>query len=1067
MERRLANHYQAFDVHVGSARFDADRGIAIDDVVIMQKGPDGTSQPVLSIEEMYMAGKVRVEQLVTGQMQINDIAIRRAKLRLVHQLDGQWNARALLPLPHFSDQSPQITIEDATATLDDAASPASKPWAIQGIDLKLAPVDASVVAANATKRFQITGTANGSSARVLRIDGEVGTATGELDLTVAAIGLDVSPELLASLPVSTTAKLNGAEVSGRADVKLHLLRAAADAPIGWSAAFRVDRGRLAHARLPEPLTDVALVGHADVNSLVIERLEGKCGPAAVVLALNRAGWSANAPLAGVAKVVGLALGDRLRTSLPESCARVWQRFKPVGTVDAEVRFTFDGENLTPVLSANCRGISLTDAEKFPYPLEQTTGHVEYHPAGNGAADRLHLDLTGVGGGRPVKIEAELSHLAPHEPEGVTTDTGVALDGAAQRASTHAAGYRGVRYARAKRAAPSHPLGYVKITGADIPIHDQLIAALPEKARLFTQSLQAEGAIDFLFRAEWKELSQPQAGVTMEIQLKDCRIQYLPFPYPLHHVQGLATASNWHWTLHDMEGRGGNDSTVVKCRGESIPSGKGYQTDLMFEATNVPLDDNLKLALSPAGQQAWDELRPQGFVNFTAHVTRQPDQLKPAIEVALRPHKRMVSLEPRLFPYRFDQVDGVAHYKDGRVDVQKLSGQHDRTEYSAESCNWQVGPDGSWQFELKNVSVDRLSVTRDLLVALPPALQSTLERLQPAGSFDIHNSSLSFFKLPQSDGMTAAWDVNLECQQAALQGGVPLRGITGGMRLAGRSDGRSAFVAGELALDSLLCKDMQLTNVRGPLWANSSQCLLGEPACQQLNQPPRRLTADAYGGSLATNVELIHDNNPSYKLDVHLGGANLARFANERLGGPNDMNGTVSGKLLVSGMCSSTQTLRGTGELHVVDANIYELPPLVAMLKVLSNRTPNSTAFNRCDMQFSIEGEHIHFQQLNLLGDALSLYGNGESDFNRRLDLVFYTLIGPADLPIPFWKTIAGHVSQQGLQLKVVGTFDHPETERKALPAVNDMLDHIQSEIQGGAATMAPSTAARGQRGPAR
>ena len=64
-------------------------------------------------------------------------------------------------------------------------------------------------------------------------------------------------------------------------------------------------------------------------------------------------------------------------------------------------------------------------------------------------------------------------------------------------------------------------------------------------------------------------------------------------------------------------------------------------------------------------------------------------------------------------------------------------------------------------------------------------------------------------------------------------------------------------------------------------------------------------------------------------------------------------------------------------------------------------------------------------------------------------MTFYTLIGPADLPIPIWKTIAGHVSQQSWQLKVVGTFEHPETERKALPAVNDMLDHIQSETAGG------------------
>jgi hypothetical protein len=178
-----------------------------------------------------------------------------------------------------------------------------------------------------------------------------------------------------------------------------------------------------------------------------------------------------------------------------------------------------------------------------------------------------------------------------------------------------------------------------------------------------------------------------------------------------------------------------------------------------------------------------------------------------------------------------------------------------------------------------------------------------------------------------------------------------------------------------------------------------------------------------------------------------------------------MSGTVSGTLVVSGTGQTTQTLQGAGDLHVVDGHIYQLPPLVSMLKLLSNRPPDATAFNRCDMKFAIQGEHVRFEHLDLLGDAVSLYGKGETGFNHKLNLTFFTLIGPSDIPI--WKTIAGHVSQQGWQLKVVGTFEHPETERKALPAMNDMLDHIQSGLQEGAATMSPNTASRGARGATR
>ena len=71
--------------------------------------------------------------------------------------------------------------------------------------------------------------------------------------------------------------------------------------------------------------------------------------------------------------------------------------------------------------------------------------------------------------------------------------------------------------------------------------------------------------------------------------------------------------------------------------------------------------------------------------------------------------------------------------------------------------------------------------------------------------------------------------------------------------------------------------------------------------------------------------------PELQDRLRLGGVSLARFANERLGGPTDMNGTVSGTLIVAGTGQTTQTLQGAGELHVVDGHIYQLPPLVSML----------------------------------------------------------------------------------------------------------------------------------------
>jgi hypothetical protein len=58
------------------------------------------------------------------------------------------------------------------------------------------------------------------------------------------------------------------------------------------------------------------------------------------------------------------------------------------------------------------------------------------------------------------------------------------------------------------------------------------------------------------------------------------------------------------------------------------------------------------------------------------------------------------------------------------------------------------------------------------------------------------------------------------------------------------------------------------------------------------------------------------------------------------------------------------------------------------------------------------------------------------------------------------NTLVGKASQQIWQLKVSGTMANPKIEREAFPAVNQVLQQIQAELQEGATTVAPPTAAR-------
>ena len=805
--------------------------------------------------------------------------------------------------------------------------------------------------------------------------------------------------------------------------------------------------------MPQPITELAANIEADTGKLVVKQLTGKVGAADFVLACNRHGWAANAPLGLSGRVHGLAVNADLRAALPARLEKLWQRFRPNGIVDADVQLTFDGEQWRPQLTAHCRGLSLTDAEKFPYPIDGATGTVSLNRSPTTGGTLLQLDLVGIGNGRPIHIAAELDRLAiPRIPVGAGAGAVAFGDMPVEAA--------GVQLASATSPVTTlpKPTGWVEVSGTGVAIHEQLLAALPGKAQPFVRSLRPQGLIDFRWRYERLDPAAPRGDTSLDLRLADCAIQYERFPYPLEQIQGLVTARNGHYVLSELVGRDRQGAAAVNCQGEADLSDAGLALALVFRGSNVPLDENLKQALTPQVQQVWSDLRPQGRINFVAHVERRLGEEKPAIRVELAPHEQTVSVEPVFFPYRFEQVGGRATITDGRVDLAQLKGVHGQTLFTAAGA-WQAAPGGGWQLDLTNLNADRLAFETDFLRAVPPGVQRVIDRIRPTGNFNAYNSTLRFVRRAGAPQVASQWDMQLACHQASLRGDLPLDNITGAIRLMGQSDGNNVSSYGELDIDSLVWNDMQFTNVHGPLWSDPTVCYLGQQATAKLGQPPRRITADVFGGTIAADTVLQHAGQPHYKSEISIGGVDLGRFARERLGGPGDLKGTVSGTLSLNGTGRSTHSLGGRGDLHVVDANIYQLPPLVAMLKVLRNRTPDSTAFDRCDMKFDVFGENIHFNQLNLLGDAVSLYGRGQTNFDRRLDLTFYTLVGPADLPIPLWKTVASHLSEQGLQIKVDGTWDNPVPHREAFPMVNQMLEQIRSEAEQGAAAVAPPAAA--------
>ncbi len=145
---------------------------------------------------------------------------------------------------------------------------------------------------------------------------------------------------------------------------------------------------------------------------------------------------------------------------------------------------------------------------------------------------------------------------------------------------------------------------------------------------------------------------------------------------------------------------------------------------------------------------------------------------------------------------------------------------------------------------------------------------------------------------------------------------------------------------------------------------------------------------------------------------------------------------------------SAHSLVGRGSVALRDADIYELPLMIALLKILSRRRPDKSAFSSSDIDFHVEHGRLYFDRLNFNGDAISLVGTrGEMDFQGNVNLIFHSIVGRGDRTVPVLRDFFGGASQQLMQIHVTGTLQKPDTRREPLPGVKQAIQQLQAERQ--------------------
>ncbi len=995
VERKLRSHYQGLKVEVASAQLIEGRGIEIRGITLAEPDSAG-GRKLLRVDEIFVVGSPTLSELLQDRFQVERIIVRRPRLIAAREPDNRWNVRRLVPLPKFGDGRPTIVIENAAVELHDTLVTPHRKLTLRDGDFQLQPEPSRPGEPSGPRRFALQGALRGDFVQRIQVAGRFSTARPQWQLSGTAEGVELGPELLAALPAHL---VEGSEpiraLRGKAAIRFELANdPSGEQPCLYRTVCQLARGRIDDPRLPYPLIDVDAYVRCENGLLSIDRLTASHGQMQLSLTCQRKGYAADAPMTLSAKLRKLQLNRQFANGLPDQYRRLWHEYLPEGEVDLDLRLVYDGQRWRPDLVVQCENVGLT-YHKFPYHLQRSSGTLTYRN------DTLQIDLKAHADDHPVRILGEVFHPGPQAT------------------------------------------GWVELRGSDIALDERLVAALPAQGRRVLAELNPQGRFQFYWRSSRDE---PHARLQSRLQvtLDRCAIRFSKFPYPLTNIRGQVEMQNDHWRFRNLEGT--NDTGFVTCNGELAPTPQGPRLSLQFAGTEVPLEEELRNALNPAARQLWNDLRPQGRVDLTAEVTYLFASRQLGLRARFKPVAEITSIEPVAFPYRMEKLRGVVQYHDGYVTLHDMRAEHGSTRIATDG-HCQMQPNGSWYLTLENLTIDRLAADRELLIALPPGMRSVVSKLNLSGPIYARGSLGLAQDAIRGAPLKSQWDLAFDLHRNAVDVGVELTDVHGEVKLAGNFDGERFQSRGELAIDSLNYGDLQFTQVRGPLWIDNERVLLGIWAQKQTADPmQRRITAQLYGGEVAGDGWVTLAEPQRFAMQASLRGAELARFATEGIPGQQDLRGKMAGDLELRGSGSGTHWLAGSGNVRLRQADIYELPLVVQLLKVFRVRLPDKTAFTQSDMVFRIDGQHVYFDKLDLLGDALSLYGKGEMNLNREIQLTFHSVVGRNDLPVPVLRNLVGEASQQLMQVHVHGTLENPQIINEPFPVVNQALQQLEAGL---------------------
>jgi hypothetical protein len=594
---------------------------------------------------------------------------------------------------------------------------------------------------------------------------------------------------------------------------------------------------------------------------------------------------------------------------------------------------------------------------------------------------------------------------------------------------------------------------LQFVGRNLPIDDDVKAALPELQRGWLQRWGASGLLDLdghLFPVDPYARRSTGSRTDDAGPRKPADIDYL-FNVALH--DGSLRPGNGQFVLSDV--RGNMKITPRQLvlddlsahRGDCVV--QGYATVawdsakpsvfLSAAAEKLTLDSALREALPPSAQDGWDSMNPQGTIDASMTYNSAPaDSTAPdKFEIRLRP--RELAVTPRAVPYRLDQIQGLVTITPQSVVLTDIKGRH------GDARLWVAGQgslDAHPVWDLK-LALEKVPVDNDFIEALPPSLADLCKSAKLHGKLDIDFSHLAYRPAPVASSPTnpttqrdSADDMDFAAKlifsDTSVDIGFPARDMQGSIDLAG------LIRAGKLHRLAARAQSSSLT-LAGRAASNFTVDL-AKPGDDPVIQVSH-LSGSLAGGDIAGEGQFTYpDDAPSkYDINLVLRDADVQEIEHT---GDKKLQGRLTASIEMGGSWSDPSTRRGHGDVSAVGQEMYNIPVVLGLLQITNLALPVSSPFSEANARYSIDGQKVIFEKINLKSKDMTMSGNGELDFGAKKVSLWLVTDNPALVSLPVVGPLIHGAKQELLKIHVSGTIQQPTVSAHSFDTITTTVDQV-------------------------